>query len=263
MSDRVTVTVDDGIGEVALNRAEKRNALDLAMFESLIAAQRELAEAKGLRAVILRGQGPAFCAGIDVKAFTAGPEMVARLLAPAGERTATVAQQVAVGWRELPVPVIAALHGSVFGAGLQIALGADLRLAAGDAELSVMEIRWGIIPDMGITATARQLLPMDVTLELAWTGRVFGAEEALRLGLVTRLVEEPVVAARSLAEELVTRSPDALAAIKTLFLEVWMGDTSDGLGREVALQKQLLGTPNQVEAVRANLEKRDPRFTTG
>ncbi len=248
--------------EVVLDRPDKRNALDGPLFEALVETQQALDERQDLRAVILRGEGAAFCAGLDLRAFAGEPALSERLLRHVPGTDVTVAQQVAVGWRSLSVPVIAALHGQVFGGGLQIALGADVRIAAPDSQLSIMEGRWGLIPDMGATATLRHLLRIDQVLDLTYSARIVAAEEALQLGLVTRIAADPLAAASELAQEITAKSPDAIAGAKRLFLDTWYSGADAGLGREAELQRLLIGSANQTEAVRANFEKRAPKFTT-
>ncbi len=253
---------DSGTAHVILDRPDKRNALDLPMFRAIVEAQQSLAQQQDLRAVILRGEGEAFCAGLDLQAFSGGPAAVNELLAMVPDTQATLAQQVAVGWRELRVPVIAVLHGQVFGGGLQIALGADLRIAAPDTQLSIMESHWGLVPDMGATATLKQLLPLDQVLELTYSARVVPAAEALSLGLVTRVEADPLTHSTQLAHAIAAKSPDAITAAKQLFLGAWYGDAASGLRREAELQRTLIGSPNQLEAVQANFERRAPKFTT-
>jgi len=262
MSTGLRLEGEGAIVAVVLDRPEKRNALDVPMFEAIIQAQQSLATRQGLRAVILRGEGAAFCAGLDLSAFAGGPSVADKLLEHVPGTEVTVVQQVAVGWRSLSVPVIAALHGQVFGGGLQIALGADLRIAAPDSQLSIMESRWGLIPDMGATATLRQLLRVDQVLELTYSARIIAAQEALQLGLITRVVKDPMAAAIELARSIMHKSPDAIAAAKRLFMDTWYAESNAGFGREAELQRQLIGSPNQMEAVRANLEQRTPTFTT-
>jgi enoyl-CoA hydratase/carnithine racemase len=224
--------------------------------------------------VVLSGQGRAFCAGLDMASFQAmgeGPRdngVGAKDAAGAqdgglfkrGESPANAAQRAAWVWQELPVPVIAAVHGVAYGGGLQIALGADLRIVAPDARLSVMEIKWGLIPDMSGTQTLRQLLPLDVVKDLTWSGRIVSGEEAVRLGLATRTSERPRDEALELAREIAMKSPDAIRAGKELLNSAVQVSVADGLRLEAKLQAELIGSPNQVEAVRANLEKRAPRF---
>ena len=169
-------------------------------------------------------------------------------------------QRPALVWKQLPVPVIAAIHGVAFGGGCQIALGADIRIARGDARLSIMEIKWGLVPDMSITQTLRDLVPLDVAKELMFTGRIVSGAEAAALGLVTRTAEDPLAEAMTLAKEIASRSPDAVRAGKRLLEQSWRADPATGLGLEVKLQGDLMGTPNQVEAVNANFENRAPAF---
>ena len=261
MSDRVEITIRDHVAEVMLNRPEKFNALDLETFNALDAAARSLAADRSVRAVILHGAGDNFCAGIDLGVLQGGGEDIARkLLAPVPGSPANLAQRAAYAWRELPIPVICALQGVVFGAGFQIAMGADLRYAAPDVQLSIMEAKWGIVPDMAITATLRNVVAPDRAKELAFTAGVFDAQEALRLGAVTRIEDDPLAAARLMAETVVDRSPDAIRGIKRLINEGWAMPEADALALEAAIQAPLLGAANQVEAVRANLEKRKAKY---
>jgi enoyl-CoA hydratase/carnithine racemase len=258
--DRVTVEVRDRVGYVTLNRPEKRNALDMAMFDGLVAAPRQLAEVEDLRAVVLAANGPAFCAGLDLKSLMAAPSETERLIRkPAGEFI-NLAQRVAWAWRELPVPVVAALQGEVFGGGLQIALGADFRLVAPDARLSIMEIRWGLIPDMAGSRILKDLLRLDVAKELAMTGRIVGAEEAVAVGLATRVCAEPLAEASVLAGDIAARSPDAVRAAKFLLNRAGELDDRVGLELETRLQLGLIGQPNQMEAVRAGMAGEAPSF---
>lgn len=266
MPDRLTLKIDAGVAEVRLTRGEKSNALDDAMFEALIATGERLKVARDVRAVVLSAEGRAFCAGLDLATFKAMSEAggAGRLLTasrtPGG---ANRAQQAVMVWREVPVPVIAALQGPVFGGGLQLALGCDLRFAAGDAQLSVMEIRWGLVPDMGGLALLPELVRADVARDLLWSGRVVGGEEALALGLVTRLCADPRVAALDYARQVAMRSPDAVRAGKRLLNAASRMSLAEVLLRESEEQLALIGSANQLEAVAANLEKREPRFTDG
>lgn len=259
-TERVRVEIRDHVAHVTLDRPEKRNALDLPMFEALAAAADRLGAEQDLRAVVLSGAGPAFCAGLDLKALMARPQEIERLIGKAPGEHANLAQRVAWAWRQLPVPVIAALRGEVFGGGLQIALGADLRLVAPDARLSVMEIRWGLIPDMAGSRLLRHQLRPDVAKELTMTGRIVGAEEAVALGLATRLCDDPVAEAAVLAADVAARSPDAIRAAKCLFDHAGDLDDAAGLELETRLQLGLVGQPNQLEAVRAGLAGEAPSF---
>ena len=192
MAERVQVTIDNAVATVRLSRPDKLNALDADMFDGLIAAGKQILSDNSVRAVVLHGEGRAFCAGLDFASFMGKPDLMQKLLARGDESPANVAQRVAWIWQEVHVPVIAAVHGVAFGGGLQIALGADLRYVAPDAELSVMEIKWGLIPDMGISNTLLRLVPLDVAKELTFTGRVLSGAEAAELGLATRLSDDPL-----------------------------------------------------------------------
>jgi enoyl-CoA hydratase/carnithine racemase len=270
MSDRIVISLgDDGVADVRLNRADKMNALDQEMFEALVAAGDQLSAERGVRAVVLSGEGRAFSAGLDFASFAAtagaapaGGERAPRreLFDRSGKSPANHAQRAAWVWKEVPVPVIAAIHGVAYGGGLQIALGADIRLVAKDARLSVRELHWGLIPDMSGTQTLRRLVRSDVARELTYTARIVDGVEAVALGLATRVSEHPREDALALAREIAAHSPDAVRAAKRLLEGAEQGDVPAGLQLEEELQRSLLGKPNQVEAVRANLEKRAPKF---
>jgi enoyl-CoA hydratase/carnithine racemase len=268
MEDRVRVERRDGIADVRMCRTEKLNALDPAMFEALVEAGRSLAREPGLRAVVLSGEGRAFSAGLDFQGFagmagggSGGGDAARSLLERTNDSAANWAQRAAWVWTELPVPVIAAIHGVAYGGGLQIALAADVRFVAPDARLSVREIQWGLVPDMSGTQTLRFLVRLDVAKELTYTGRIVSGEEAVGLGLATHVSHEPREAALELAREIASRSPSAVRAAKRLLDQGFRLPVEEGLRLEEELQRGLIGKPNQVEAVRANLEKREPRFT--
>src|SRR4051794_651119 len=248
MSERVHIEVADHVATVTLTRPDKHNALDGAMFEGIIGAAAEVASAPGVRAVVLHGDGPSFCSGLDVASLATGPISLDDILERSGGRRANLAQRACTDWIDLPVPVIAAVHGNCFGGGLQIALGADVRIAAPDARLSVMEVKWGLVPDMGITSTLPRLARIDVAKELTFTGRVFSGAEAAELGVVTRTADEPLAAARELAAAIAERSPDAVRAAKRLFDETWNAAVDEGLLLETDLQRGLIGSPNQIAA---------------
>jgi enoyl-CoA hydratase/carnithine racemase len=261
MSDRVQVTITDGVADVRLSRPEKLNALDPAMFAGLVETGRRLAGDPSLRAVVLSGEGRGFCAGLDFASFMGLGADDGQLLARREDGSAVnYAQRAAWVWSELPVPVIAAVHGVAYGGGLQIALAADIRLLAPDAQLSVMEIRWGLIPDMTGTQTLRHLVRLDVAKELTFTGRVVSGREAVALGLGTRVEEDPRAAALTMAREIASRSPSAIRAAKRLLNAAVVGSRDDGFRLEERIQRELIGSPNQLEAVQANIEKRAPRF---
>lgn len=261
--ERIQIDIDDHVATATMVRADKHNALDRAMFDALHAAVDRLRAESGVRAVVLRGDGPSFCSGLDIASFMAegdgggASSLVDRL--PGSP--ANYAQRVATGWSEVPVPVIAAIHGYCFGGGLQIALGADIRIAAPDATLSVMESRWGLIPDMGITRALPRLVGIDVAKELTFTGRRIDGREGAALGVVTRVAADPHVAARELAAEIAKRSPDAVRSAKRLFDESWTGSAEETLALEEQLQRKLMGSPNQLAAVMAGVSKQPAEFT--
>ena len=256
MSPRVTIEVSDHVALVTLNRPEKHNALDGAMFEGIVEAAEQVARMPEVRAVVLHGAGPSFCSGLDVSAFGSLDTILDR---PEGQR-ANVAQRTCTGWIDVPAPVIAAVHGNCFGGGLQIALGADVRFAAPDARLSVMESKWGLVPDMGITSTLPRLVRIDVAKELTYTGRVLSGTEAAQLGVVTHVADDPLAAAQELAAEIAGRSPDAMRAAKRLYDTSWHGPVEAGLLLETELQVGLIGSPNQIEAVRAGMAREPADF---
>jgi len=262
MSDRVTVHVTDGIADVRLSRADKMNALDPAMFEALIAASERLGKERGLRAVVLSGEGRGFCAGLDLNSFAAMKEGGIRNLEARTCGISNRFQYAVMCWRELGVPVIAAVHGVAFGGGFQLALGADVRLVAHDTRMSIMEIKWGIIPDMGGTILMRHLAREDVIRELTYSGRIFSAEEARAYGFATRVCPDPRTEAMALARDIAAKNPDAIRAAKRLFnIAVAGSDAAACLLAESREQARLIGSLNQTEAVMANLEKRTPRFS--
>ncbi len=262
MTDLVTIDIQDHVADVRLNRPEKYNALSGDMFKAIIEAGEQLAGAKEVRAVVLSGNGRGFCAGLDMESMqglgsneSSGGGLLAK-----DDRPENHAQRPAMIWRRVPVPVIAALHGVAYGGGCQIALGADVRIATPDAKISVMEIKWGLIPDMSITQTLRDLVPMDVAKELTFTGRVLSGQEAKEYGLVTHVDENAHDRAMSIAQEIASKNPDAIRSGKRLFEESWHADARTGLEMEARMQMELIGSPNQLEAVKANFEKRPPNF---
>lgn len=260
MTDPLTISVDEHIATVTLNRPDKANAVNLKMFGALTEAGRELAANRSVRAVVLAGAGDNFCAGIDVSLFQGGFTFEAGAMAPLEGSPANRFQSAAYVWRELSVPVICAIHGAAFGAGLQIALGADLRYARHDASLAIMEIKWGLIPDMALSTTLRDILPVDKVKELAWSGRPVSGTEAHAMGLVTALHDDPLAAAMATAAGIRSRSPDAIRATKRLINSAWRLADADALALEAELQLSVLGKKNQLEAVKANMQKRAPGF---
>jgi len=263
MSDRFVVSFDGGVADVRLSRADKLNALDAAMFQALMETGESLAQDASLRCVVLSGEGRGFSAGLDVMGFAGkgdsdGPKR--NLLDRPPGSVATYAQAAANVWRELPVPVLAAVHGVCFGGGLQIALAADVRFVTPDARLSVMEIKWGLVPDMTGTQTLRRLVRLDVAKELTYTGRIVSGTEAVELGLATRVCDDPKAEALAMAKSIAGRSPDAIRAAKQLLEQSGLVDLDAGLRLEAELQRGLIGSPNQIETVKANVEKREPRY---
>jgi enoyl-CoA hydratase/carnithine racemase len=259
---RVTVTVTDHVATVTMVRADKHNALDAYMFAGLRDAISRVAADPSVRAVVLHGEGKSFCSGLDVASFMGGDSpMTMEQLVDRGDGRSNLAQQVCTDWIDLRVPVIAAIHGNCFGGGLQIALGADIRIAAPDAKLSILEIRWGLVPDMGITQTLPRLLPIDVAKELTYTGRQVSGEEAAALGLVTRTAADPLAAARALAAEIASKSPSAIQAAKRLYDETWTSDDgAAALVLETELQVALIGAPNQLASITAAFTKQPGVF---
>lgn len=268
MEERISLTIADGVADVRLTRADKMNALDAAMFEALVAATERLSREKGVRAVVLSGEGRAFCAGLDMGRFAAmssgggngikGGEK--RDLALRTHGPANFPQQAVWGWRQLPVPVIAAIQGVAFGGGFQLALGADMRFLAPDARMSIMEIKWGLVPDMAGTPILRSLVRDDILRDLTYTGRIFSATEAMSYGLATRICDDPRASALEVAREIAGKNPDAVRATKRMINNL-SPDPAAALLAESVEQQKLMGSPNQLEAVRANLEKRAPRFS--
>lgn len=257
---RVAVEVTEHVAVVTLTRGDKHNALDVPMFEQIIGAAERVAAEPGVRAVVLHGEGPSFCSGLDVISIMAAGNGLDGLVERVRGEVPNWFQKAGYAWLSLPVPVIAAVHGNCFGGGLQIALGADIRVAAPSTRLSVMEVKWGLVPDMSITRTLPRLVAIDVAKELTFTGRVFDGEEAARLGIVTRLADDPLAVARRLAAEIAARSPDAVRAAKRLYEESWTADAHKTLALEAELQMGLIGSPNQLAAVAAGFAKEPAEF---
>lgn len=258
MNDRVTIVLEDGVADVRLNRAEKMNALDPAMFAGINAAIERLGGMREVRAVVLSGEGRGFCAGLDMAAMAGGGLGID--LAKRGHGLANAVQNVAWGWRMLPMPVIAAVHGVAMGGGFQIMSGADIRIAHPAARMAIRETHWGLVPDMAGVALWRTLARDDVLRELTYTAREFSAEEALGFGLVTRLADDPLAEAKTLAIAIAARNPDAVRASKRLYNLSADADGETVLLAESEEQIRLMRSPNQVEAVRANMEKRAAVF---
>jgi len=270
MNDRVTVTMESGVADVRLVRADKMNALDDAMFGALVETGERLKADKSVRAVVISGEGRAFCAGLDMGNFgrmAEGPRPQGdrpRTTETLGQRShgiANRAQYAVWVWREIPVPVIAAVHGVAFGGGFQLALGADIRIVAPDAKLAILEIKWGLVPDMAGTQLMRHLAREDVVRELTYTGRIFSGEEAVGFGFATRTAADPHAEAMALAREIAGKNPHAVRASKRLLNAAVVVEPGAGLLQETEEQVALIGSPNQVEAVMANMQKRAPAFS--
>jgi len=258
--DRVRIEVADHVALVTLSRPDKHNALDAEMFEAIVDAAEQVTGEPGVRAVVLHGDGPSFSSGLDVMSMMSQGEGLDGLVNRLQEDPPNWFQRTAYDWIRVPVPVIAAIHGACFGGGLQIALAADIRICAPDARLSVMEIRWGLIPDMSITRTLPRLVGIDVAKELTYTGRMLSGSEARALGLVTSVADDPLAAARSLAAEVAGRSPDAIRAAKRLYDEAWTGAPEATLALEASAQRRLIGSQNQIAAVTAGMTKQPAEF---
>lgn len=257
--ERVTVEVTDHVADVRLTRADKHNALDYEMFESLHEAGEMLADDPSIRAAVVSGEGRSFCAGLDFQSVMAeGPKT--DWFDPVGASPANMFQRAGYGFQEAPIPVIGALHGHCLGGGSQIALALDIRIAAPDTKICVKEMHYGLIPDMGITQSLPRLVGMDVAKELIWTARTVEAEEARELGLVTRISESPREDALELARSIAQRNPDAIRAAKRLIEESWSSPAPHGLALEADLQQQILGSPNQMAAVTAAFSNEPANF---
>ena len=282
VDDRVTITMTDGIADVKMNRADKRNALDNAMFTSLSAAGDYLKSVDGLRVVVLSGDGASFCAGLDFSSFAQMAEAGAKASsadkkadnkadnkadmnagAMVDGRITHMAQQVCWVWQEVPVPVIAAVHGHALGGGIQIALGADIRIVHPDTQLSVREVHWGLIPDMTGTLMLSRLVRPDVVKNLVFTARIFSGREAHDLGIATQLSDNVHADAMTMAREIAGRSPEAVRGAKKLINLLANSGAAEQFAAERAIIGQLIGTANQAEAVMSHFEKRPQNFESG
>lgn len=258
---RISVEIKDHIAHVTLTRGDKMNAVDPAMAEAIVAAGTSLIDNTEIRAVVLSGEGRAFCAGLDVASFAAfaksDPE--ARIM-PRSHGDANLMQQVALVWREVPVPVIAALHGVAIGAGFQLALGADIRIAAPDTKVAVMEMKWGLVPDMGGMILLPRLTRSDVIRRMTYTAEPILAPQAVEWGLVTELADDPLSAARDMAAVIAGKSPTAIRAAKRLIAVAESADAKTVLYHESREQVDLIGKPHQMEVIAANMQNRAPKF---
>ncbi|RLT94814.1 crotonase/enoyl-CoA hydratase family protein [Ketobacter sp.] len=260
MNDRVIVSVDNEIATVTLNRADKHNGMDLDMLRGVIAAQKQVRKMKNIRAVILQGDGPSFCAGLDFKSVLAKPVTAFTSYMQLWLPFQNDFQTWSIGWRDVGAPVIALMHGNCFGAGLQLGLGADIRICHPDAKLSMMEAKWGLVPDMGGVALMRELMPLDKAKELTMTGRIVNAEAAQSLGLVTHISADPMQKAQALVDEISVRSPDAVAAGKFLLQDAWRALDRTALRAERLWQRRVMGGKNQRISVERNQKKTEIPF---
>jgi enoyl-CoA hydratase/carnithine racemase len=272
MADRVTCTIHGGVADVRLNRPDKLNALDLDMFDALVETGERLRDDRSVRAAVLSGEGRGFCAGLDVAMFsvladaagddgTGGdPGRRGRELGRRDGRITNHGQQAVFVWTEMPAPVIAAVHGVALGGGFQLAIGADMRFVAPDARLSVLEIRWGLVPDMTGTQMLPRLVGLDVAKELTFTGRMVSGEEAGRLGLATRVTDTPYDDAMALAAEIAAKSPHAVRGAKRLLNLAGQVSLADGFAAEYETISGLIGSPNQRESIAAYLAQRPPVY---
>ncbi|MEM6513234.1 MAG: crotonase/enoyl-CoA hydratase family protein [Pseudomonadota bacterium] len=259
MSERVITTLENHVATVTLSRAEKQNALDMEMFSAIAEAGDALKADRSVRAVVLRADGDHFCAGMDVSVFQSG-DIDASMLQALPDSNANFFQKIAYVWREIEVPVICAVKGNCLGGGLQIALGADIRISAADAKLSIMEVHWGLIPDLALTTTLRDIMPVDKVKALMFTGRILSGAEALPLGLVTDLAEDPDATAAELAAAIARMSPDAIRGGKQLVNAAWRLSEAESLRLEAEIQGRVLMSPNTREAAMAKFEKREATF---
>lgn len=262
--DRVSIDLaDTGVAQIRLTRGDKMNALDPLMFEALIEAGEALRSMKGLRVAVLSGEGRAFCAGLDLSNFAAAPDANRKPLTDRTYGNANIFQEVAMTWRKCPVPVIAAVHGVCFGGGLQIASGADIRVVHPETRMAIMEMKWGLVPDMAGYALWRGLVRDDVLRELVYTNREFTGAEAQALGLATFVETDPLAHATALAETIAARNPDAIRGAKRLSQAMVEQGTDAILMAESVEQAAVIRTPNQVEAVMAGMQKRSAKFSDG
>ena len=264
MPETVSLAIEDQIAQVTLNRPDKKNAMSLQMMEELVTVAEGLRTDKSVRVVILNAEGDSFCAGLDLAdlmGLAGNLDKTREMLATVLDKTgANIFQRPCTIWKDFPQPVIAVVKGNTLGAGAQLALGADYRIAAPDTRFSIMEAKWGLIPDMGITQSLPGIMRADQAFEIISTGRILDAREAQEFGLLSKVEDDADEAAHSYAETLRLSSPDALAALKTMTQSMWSAGKA-GLELEAALQSSLIGTPNQMEKSMASMQKRVPSFT--
>jgi enoyl-CoA hydratase/carnithine racemase len=254
-SARVSFKIEHKIAYITLNRPDKHNGLDKQMIIDLVRIAKKTNKNSAVRCVVLQGEGASFCAGLDFNAVTKNPSMIVRFFLKLPWNKDNMFQRVAHIWRDISVPVIAVVHGNCFGAGMQIILACDYRIATPDAKLSILEMKWGLIPDMSGMATLSQLTRIDIAQELTMTGRFFSGDEALEYGLVSKVSDTPLAEATLLAKKICQQSPDAIAATKYLFKKTWKKGTRTALFWERITQLRLLGRKNQRIAMKNGLTK--------
>jgi len=258
------LNIDNHIAIIALNRPDQSNSIVLETFEDLARAVSLISGADDVRVVVLTGRGKHFCAGLDMSLFLKNEGAVewfeSKAFSNLDSTGANLFQQAATVWRGLDVPVIGAINGVAFGGGCQIALGADIRIGDATTRMSLLETHWGLIPDMGLTATLPGLVPMDVAAEIIFSAKIMDSAQAKEAGLLTSLAENCMDGAMALAQNIAAKSPDAIKAAKNLYRKAWSPDAAELLKYEALLQRELLGRPNQIEAVSANLGKRKPLY---
>lgn len=249
--DRVNLSIDEsGIAFVTLNRPDKLNALDMAMFKALDKTITKISENKKVRVVILSANGDDFCSGLDIKSVLKSSSSAIKLLFKWLPFQANLAQRISYRWRKLNVPVIAAIHGRCWGGGMQLALGADFRIAKADSSISIMEAKWGLIPDMGGNAPLTQLIPIDLAKKLVMTAEVFSGQQGKEYGLITDVSDDPVIEAKHLASKLLQTSPDVIAASKDMFNQHWHHGERRFLAGETWRQIKIILGKNQKIAVK-------------
>ena len=258
--ERVLVEIENHIATVTFNRPEKMNALDPTQFRAIIAAGEKVSNDPSVRVVVVRGEGKAFCAGIDVSSFGQPLDEEDTSIMKRTHGVANMWQKAAYVWRECPVPVIAAVHGVAFGGGLQIMLGADIKYVAPATRLSIMEMKWGLVPDMAGTQLMRHCVRDDVIRELTYTHRIFNGEEAVKYGFATHVSESPFEDALALAREIASKSPSAIVKAKDLFNAAPYLSVEDGLLLESEAQDGIIRKKNQMEAVFSQMQKRPGEF---
>jgi len=263
MSELIKLEIKNKIATITLNRPQKKNALTLEMLVTLSTIGDNLKNETSLKCIIIKGSAGTFSSGIDITSFASlasDKQLLNSIMAPLDGVSYNQIQKSCLIWQEISIPVVAVLEGPVFGAGLQLALGADIRIAGDNTVLSIMETKWGLIPDMGITQTLPKLISYDQALYATLTSNLITATEAKSLGLVTICSKNPYDESTKWVKGISARSPEAIVSTKTLYKKAWSEKTTENVRLEALLQTKLIGSPNQMEAVLANIENRTPNF---